>query len=155
MLAKIGNVFFNESRLEKYLRLTKVLFVLGVVLVICFPIISENTYNVEKHLKNSPQITLDVFSTYYKKYFTATLWDIQTDPALHFALQIFRQTASPDELDRKILSKHFVSPRGDKKKFIMINLVYNKRVHSFTSAYKANLVFYVLMHLLQDTPNVP
>ena len=83
------------------------------------------------------------------------MWDIQTDPALHFALQIFRQTTSPNEHDNKILSKHFISPRGDRKKFIMINLIYNKFVRSFTSAYKANLVFYVLMHLLQDTLNVP
>ena len=78
------------------------------------------------------------------------MWDIQIDPALNFALQISKQTTIPNEHDNKILSKHFISPRGDRKKFIMINLIYNKFIHSFTSAYKANLVFYVLMYLLQE-----
>ena len=73
MLTKVGSIFFNEEKLPKYKKLSGILFIVGIIAIIAFPYLSEETYIVEKLLKNSPmigvQINTEMFNTCQKKYF--------------------------------------------------------------------------------------
>ena len=153
MLTKVGAIFFNEDKLPKYKKLGGILFIIGIIALVAFPYLSEETYIVEKLLKNSPmigvQITAEMFNTCQKKYFYSSAKDAQKDFALYFAKQIF----DPDNAER-IYSKNFLAPRGDKKKFIMINLIYQKNPFDINKANKANSLFYTLMHFLSNKDNV-
>ena len=153
MLTKVGSIFFNEEKLPKYKKLSGILFIVGIIAIIAFPYLSEETYIVEKLLKNSPmigvQINTEMFNTCQKKYFYSSVRDTQKDFALYFSKQIF----DPDNAER-IYSKNFLAPRGDKKKFIMINLIYQKNPFDINKANKANSLFYTLMHFLSNKDNV-
>ena len=153
MLTKVGSIFFNEEKLPKYKKLSGILFIIGIIAIIAFPYLNEETYIVEKLLKNSAmigvQMNTEMFNTCQKKYFYSSVKEAQKDFDLYFSKQIF----DPDNAER-IYSKNFLAPRGDKKKFIMINLIYQKNPFDVNKANKANSLFYTLMHFLSNKDNV-
>lgn len=155
MLAKLGAVFFNEDRLPKYKHLGYILILFGIFAAMAFPYLAEETYIIEKFFKNSGMLNNQLTSTFFndcqERYFKTKNEHIQKDNDLYFSNQIFSN--DPANLDR-IYSKSFPAPRGDKKKFIMFNLIYPKISYNIEAYQKANAIWYTIMRFLSNKDNV-
>ena len=152
MLERAGSVIFDESKLDKYKKITNIIFLIGILSIIAIPLLGENNYIIEKQLKdsqiNSSLKNKEIFIILLKKYFEMTSEESLTDPIYKFSEEIFTQ--SPNIAYNKIISKFFHSPRGEKVKFMIINLIYDKNLYKREIIKKANSLFYFLMKYLSE-----
>ena len=152
MLERAGSVIFDESKLDKYKKITNIIFLIGILSIIGIPLLGENNYIIEKQLKdasiNNSIKSKEQFIILLKKYFEMTSEESLKDPIYKFSDEIFTQSKNiPYD---KIISKFFHSPRGEKVKFMMINLIYDKNLYKKEIIKKANSLFYFLMKYLSD-----
>ena len=152
MLERAGSVIFDESKLDKYKKITNYIFLIGILSIIAIPLLGENNYIIEKQLKdaqiNSSIKNKEQFILLLKQYFEMTSEESINDSIYIFCEEIFTQ--SPNISYNKIISKFFHSPRGEKVKFMIINLIYDKNLYNREIIKKANSLFYFLMKYLSE-----
>ncbi len=44
MLERAGSVIFDESKLDKYKKITNIIFLIGILSIIAIPLLGENNY---------------------------------------------------------------------------------------------------------------
>ena len=152
MLEKITNQIFTEKKMNKMLKLSKISFFLGIILVIVFPLLSQNIKIEEKQLRNtslfSRKINNNEFSSYFKSYF----YELNNeDEIFNFCTKIFKNTSNIKYND--IYTKNILSPRGKKLHLIQINLIYDK-YKNLENTKNTNFVFYALIKYLSDKKNI-
>lgn len=154
MLNKIGNVFLSEERIEKFKYITNKLFIVGLLVIIFFPSFSKKINIIEKFYMNSSQINYQNnfkdFQDSYIKYMKASLQEINNDDVLKFSKTPFIN--NDIQQNNIIYTKNFNSVRGAKRKFIMINLIYEKT--NLIKENKSNAMFYSFMKFLSDKQNI-
>ena len=152
MLEKITNQIFTEKKMNKMLKLSKISYFLGIILVIVFPLLSQNIKIEEKQLRNtslfSRKINNNEFSSYFKTYFYESNND---DEIFNFCTKIFKNTSNIKYND--IYTKNILSPRGKKLHLIQINLIYDK-YKNIENTKNTNFVFYALIKYLSDKKNI-
>ena len=152
MLEKITNQIFAEKKMKKFLKISRIAFFLGLVLVLAFPLLSRHIKIEEKQLRNtslfSRKINNNDFSNNYNTYFFHPDYN---DEILNFCTKIFKNTTNIKYND--IFTKNIISPRGKKLHLIQINLIYDTK-KNIEIAKKSNFVFYTLIKYLSDKNNI-
>ena len=81
MLNKIGNLFLSESRLNKFRSISNKIFLLGILVIIFFPLISKKLSIIEKFFMNTMQINykqnIKEFQESYLEYMNAKEYEIK------------------------------------------------------------------------------
>ncbi len=151
MLNNFLAVIIDESKLAIFKKISNILFILGILSIIGLPLLGKKLYIVEKQLLNAELInSLDYnkFIDYQYKYFTMSEEEKLNDSIYKFCDGfIFQPKSTPYN---KINSRIFHSQRGEKIKFIMINLIYDQNLNNFIILKKANSIFYSLFSFLSD-----
>ena len=141
MLNNFLAVIIDESKLAIFKKISNILFILGILSIIGLPLLGKKLYIVEKQLLNAELInSLDYnkFIDYQYKYFTMSEEEKLNDSIYKFCDGfIFQPKSTPYN---KINSRIFHSPRGQKIKFIMINLIYDQNITNFFMLKKANFL---------------
>ena len=151
MLNNFLGVVIDESKLDTFKKISNILFILGIISIIALPLFGKNLYITEKQLFNANLfdfIDTNKFSDYQFKYFSMSEEEKLNDSLYKFCDGFFLQSNSTPY--NKINSRIFHSPRGEKIKFIMINLIYNQNLSNFVNLKKANSIFYVLIKFISD-----
>ena len=151
MLNNFLGVIIDESKLDKFKKISNILFILGIISIIALPLLGKNLYIIEKQLSNADMIdaiNFNTFTDYQIKYFSMSEEEKLNDSIYKFCDGfIFQPKSTPYN---KINSRIFHSPRGQKIKFIMINLIYEQNITNFFMLKKANSIFYSLISFLSD-----
>ena len=158
MLIKVGSYLLTLKKIDKLKKISEILFYCGIILVFAFPLISEQTFIEEKQLKNTPilrrTINKDTFTTNYREYLSAmNQTNVTTNNILSFCLNIL--LGKENKSYNYIYTKEILSPRGEKLKFIQINLIYDKNLKDKQSMLSAHIVFYTIIKFYSDQNNVP
>ncbi len=148
------------NHLEELKILSEILFYCGILLIFVFPLISESTYIKDFQLKNTPiltrEISKDIFEQSYREYLSildGTNNITHTNKILQFCLNVLMGTGKKPY--NYIYTKEILSPRGDKLKFIQINLIYDPNIPNKESMLKANIIFYSILKFYSDQNNIP
>ena len=138
--------------MKKFLKLSRIAFFLGLVLVLAFPLLSRHIKIEEKQLRNtslfSRKINNNDFSNNYNTYFFQPDYN---DEILNFCTKIFKNTTNIKY--NEIYTKNIISPRGRKLHLIQINLIYDTK-KNIENTKKTNFVFYALIKYLSDKNNI-
>ena len=158
MLIKLGSFFLASKKIEKLHRLSEILFFCGIILIFAFPLISEHTFIEEKQLKNTPlfsrDIDKDIFIDNYREYLSVlNKTSSIKNNILKFCLDVLLGTENKPY--NYIYTKEIMSPRGEKLKFIQINLIYDPDSKNKESMLRANIVFYTIIKFYSDQNNIP
>ena len=158
MLIKLGSFFLASKKIEKLHKISEILFVCGIILIFAFPLISEHTFIEEKQLKNTPlfsrDIDRDIFIANYREYLSVLNKTSNiTNKILKFCLDVLLGTEN--KTYNYIYTKEIISPRGEKLKFIQINLIYDPNLKNKESMLRANIVFYTIINFYSDQNNIP
>lgn len=158
MLIKVGSYLLTLKKIDKLKKISEILFYFGIILVFAFPLISEQTFIEEKQLKNTPilrrAIDKDTFTKNYREYLSAmNHTNTTTNKILSFCLDILMGTENKSY--NYIYSKEILSPRGEKLKFIQINLIYDRHSIKKQSMLSAHIVFYTIIKFYSDQNNIP
>ena len=148
----------NPQYIQYFHRISKYLFYYGIILIFAFPLISEKTFIEEKQLKNtvlfSRDIYIDIFKENYKEYLSALNQSSNiNNKILKFCLDVLMGTEKRPY--NYIYKKEILSPRGEKLKFIQINLIYDSNSKNKESMIRANIVFYNIIKFYSDENNIP
>ena len=157
MLIKIGSFFLTTKKINKLHKISEILFYCGIILIFAFPLISEHTFIEEKQLKNTPLLSRDInkdnFIQCYREYLSALNHTANiTNEILQFCLDIL--AGKEKKPYNYIYTKEILSPRGEKFKFIQINLIYDPNLKNKDSMYRANIVFYTILKFYSDQNNI-
>ena len=160
MLIKLGSYLLASQKENILHKISEFLFYCGIILIFAFPLISENTFIEEKQLKNTPifsrDIDKDIFIQSYREYLSTlngTINITNTNKILKFCLDILMGVENKPY--NYIYTKEILSPRGEKLKFIQINLIYNPKLKNKESMLRANIVFYSILKFYSDQNNIP
>jgi hypothetical protein len=145
MLAKVGNLLVDEKQVKKFKKISMITFIIGIVLFITLPLLTERIYILEKQLKGSEhfanQISSEFVLTSVKEYFNLAK-DYKFDKQqniVDYMKYVFNKEKFKNTFSREILSKNslkvdfeeevftvpIISQRGDRTKYIMINIIYD------------------------------
>ena len=154
-MIKLGNYLLTSE----YIHIVSIILMFGgLILVFIFPLLGENTFIEEKQLKNTPllsrDIDLETFRQNYKEYLTS-LNETSKMPnkILQFCIDILLNKENKPY--NYIYTKEIMSPRGDKLKFIQINLIYDPNLKEKESMLRGNIVFYSILKFYSDQNNIP
>ena len=155
MLIKLANYCLTTKKIHNC---SEILFYFGVILIFAFPLISENTFIEEKQLKNTPLFSRDInkdnFIQCYREYLSALNHTMNiTNEILQFCLDIL--TGKENRPYNYIYTKEIMSPRGEKLKFIQINLIYDSKLKNKDIMFRANIIFYTILKFYNDQNNIP
>ena len=160
MLIKVVSFLLTSKKIEKFHKISEFLFYFGILLIFAFPLLSENTFIEEKQLKNTPifnrDIDKDIFLQSYGEYLSVlngTNNITSTNKILEFCLNVL--IGKEKKPYNYIYTKEILSPRGDKLKFIQINLIYDPNSENKESMLRANIVFYSILKFYSDQNNIP
>ena len=160
MLVKIVSSLLTSKKIEKFHKISEFLFYFGILLIFAFPLLSEHTFIEEKQLKNTPilsrDIDKDIFLQSYREYLSVlngTTNITNTNKILEFCLNVLM--GKEKKPFNYIYTKEILSPRGDKLKFIQINLIYDPNLEKKESMLRANIVFYSILKFYSDQNNIP
>ena len=158
MLIKIGSYLLTSKEKNKLKIISELLFIFGIILIFAFPLISEPTFIEEMQLKNTPilrrEINRDTFTTNYRDYLSAMMYtNTTTNKILSFCLDVLM--GKENRSYNYIYTKEISSPRGEKLKFIQINLIYDRYAKKNQSMLCANIVFYTIIKFYSDQNNIP
>ena len=138
----------------------EIIFYCGIILIFAFPLLSEHTFIEEKQLKNTPilsrDIDKDIFLQSYGEYLSVlngTNNITSTNKILEFCLNVLM--GKEKKPYNYIYTKEILTPRGDKLKFIQINLIYDPNLENKESMLRANIVFYSILKFYSDQNNIP
>ena len=157
MLIKIGSYLLTLKNIDKLIKISEIFFYIGVFLILAFPLISEPTFIEEKQLKNTRiirrEIDLDTFDRNYKDYLSAMNNTNSTNnKLLSFCFNILM--GKENKSYNYVYSKEILSPRGEKLKFIQINLIYDINTKKKQSMFSANLIFYNIIKFYSNKSNI-
>ena len=160
MLIKVGSYILTSKKIETLHKISEILFYFGIILIFAFPLLSEHTFIEEKQLKNTPilsrDIDKDIFIQSYREYLSilnGTNNITNTNKILEFCLNVLM--GKEKKPYNYIYTKEILSPRGDKLKFIQINLIYDPNLENKESMLRANIVFYSILKFYSDQNNIP
>ena len=158
MLIKIGSYLLTSKEIYKLKKFSELLFIFGIILIFAFPLISEPTFIEEKQLKNTPilrkEIDRDTFNKNFRDYLSAMIYaNTTTNKILSFCLNVLM--GKENRSYNYIYTKEILSPRGEKLKFIQINLIYDRYAKKKQSMLSANIVFYSIIKFYSDQNNIP
>ena len=156
MLIKTGYLILMTKKTES---ISEILFYFGIILIFAFPLISEHTFIEEKQLKNTPifkrDIDIEFFKQSYREYLSVlngTNKITNTNKILELCLNaLMGKEKKPYNY---FYTKEILSPRGDKLKFIQINLIYDPNLENKESMVRANIVFYTILKFYSDQNNI-
>ena len=152
MLEKLTYQIFAEKKMKKFVKVSRICYFLGVILVMVFPLLSEYIKIEEKQLRNTSlfarKINNNDFSSYLSTYFSNPDYG---DEIFNFCTKIFQNTTQIKY--NEIFTKNIISPRGRKMHLIQINLIYD-RIKNLENTKKTNFVFYALIKFLSDKKNI-
>lgn len=156
MLAKIGSLFLEEEKVVKWKKICRVLFLLGIIFLFSIPFLAEDCYLTEKLMKNSPVINIHLSRAFFEeavKEYNKTEYDPKSsNTLLSFAKRPFAPRKS--FLYNQVFSHTIRAPRGDRKKLLLINLIYDPISLSYPIANKANSYIYAFMKFLSNQDNI-
>ena len=155
MLIHLANYCLTTKKIHNC---SEILFYFGVILIFAFPLISENTFIEEKQLKNTPLFSRDInkdnFIQCYREYLSALNHTMNiTNEILQFCLDIL--TGKENRPYNYVYTKEIMSPRGEKLKFIQINLIYDSKLKNKDIMFRANIIFYTILKFYNDQNNIP
>ena len=158
MLIKIGQFFLTSKKEDKLHKISEILFYLGIILIFAFPLISEQTFIEEKQLKNTPLLSRDIdkdnFIQSYREYLSSFNHTANiTNQILKFCYIVLMGIENKPY--NYIYTKEIMSPRGEKLKFIQINLIYDPNLENKEIMLRANIVFYTILKFYSDQNNIP
>ena len=160
MFIKVVSSILTSKKIEKFHKISEILFYCGIILIFAFPLLSEHTFIEEKQLKNTPilsrDIDKDIFLQSYREYLSVlngTNNITDTNTILEFCLNVLM--GKEKKPYNYIYTKEILSPRGDKLKFIQINLIYDPNLENKESMLRANIVFYSILKFYSDQNNIP
>ncbi len=158
MLIKLGSFFLTSKTIDKLHKISEILFFCGIILIFAFPLISEHTFIEEKQLKNTPlfsrDIDKDIFIESYREYLSVLNKTSNiTNEILKFCLDVLMGKGNKSY--NYIYTKEIMSPRGEKLKFIQINLIYDPNLENKESMLRANIIFYTILKFYSDQNNIP
>mgnify|MGYP003571342857 CR=1 FL=1 len=160
MFIKVVSSILTSKKIEKFHKISEILFYLGIILIFAFPLLSEQTFIEEKQLKNTPilsrDIDKDIFIQSYREYLSVlngTNNITNTNKILEFCINVLM--GKEKKPYNYIYTKEILSPRGDKLKFIQINLIYDPNLKNKESMLRANIVFYSILKFYSDQNNIP
>ena len=156
MLEKIGTILFSSNQIQKYKKFSRILFIIGILLTIYFPLLSEIIKPIEKQLRfgvrKNTQYTKSLIQedliTYFNKFHNNNNnndFNKKISDSLNFSYSIFKN--DPFRKYNTIYTKNILSPRGERIKFIMINIIYDL-TQKIETQFKLNFVFYSLINFL-------
>ena len=159
MLIKASSYILTSKKILILQKISEFLFFCGIILIFAFPLISESTFIKEAQLKNTPILSRDIdkdtFQQSYREYLSVlngTNNITNTNKILQFCLNVLMG------IEKKpynyIYTKEILSPRGDKLKFIQINLIYDPNLSNKESMLRANIVFYTILKFYSDQNNI-
>ena len=155
LLEKLFAILLKADKLHK---ISEILSVFGIILIFAFPLMGENTFIEEKQLKNTPilsrDIDKDIFIQSYREYLSSlnSTSNIR-NKILTFCLNVIMNKENKSY--NYIYSKEIMSPRGEKFKFIQINLIYDPNLTNKEIMLRANIVFYTIIKFYSDQNNIP
>ena len=128
MIINLGSYLLTLKEIDKLKKISEILFYFGVILIFAFPLISEPTFIEDQQLKNTPilkrEIDKNTFNRNYKDYLSAmNNTNITNNEILSFCFNILM--GKENKSYNYIYTKEILSPRGEKLKFIQINLIYD------------------------------
>jgi len=179
MLAKFGNVLIDENKITKYKKLSFYVFILGIIFFFGLPFLSNKIFITEKQSKNSEifynQFKSDFYSSELKRLkedfqkvrsiFNSNGENLDSNSNILKKIDVYDHDQYEENLINKklmvnLLSKknekeiqtvEIKSQRGDRLKFIMINVIYTRNlnpgnilfdvfsfINHFSSKYKSN-----------------
>ena len=156
MLEKNGTILFSSNQIQKYKKFSRILFIIGILLAIYFPLLSEIIKPIEKQLRfgvrKNTQYTksliqedlITYFNTFHNKN-NNNDFNKKISDSLNFSYSIFKN--DPFRKYNTIYTKNILSPRGERIKFIMINIIYDL-TQKIETQFKLNFVFYSLINFL-------
>lgn len=112
MLAKLGNLIINENKINSYKKLSHILLILGILIFIVLPLLSNRIFITEKQLKSSDA----VYNQYKFEFFTKEMREILLNKKIINNLDFNNESQILESI-------HINSPRGERNKFIMINII--------------------------------
>ena len=159
MLEKIGVIIFSSNKIPQYKKISRILFIIGILLAIYFPLLSEIIkpiekqlrYGVRKNNKYTKQLIQEDLITYFNTFQTLNNnnnnynFNNKISDSLNFSYSIFKN--DPFRKYNTIYTKNILSPRGERIKFIMINIIYDLS-QNIESQFKLNFAFYSLINFL-------
>ena len=157
MLIKLGFSLLTLKKIDKLKKISELLFYFGIILIFAFPLLSEPTFIEEKQLKNTPilsrAIDKDTFTQNYRDYLSAmNNLNASTNKILSFCLKILLGTENKPY--NYIYTKDILAPRGERLKFMQINLIYDKHSIKKQSMLSAHIVFYTIIKYYSDQNNI-
>ena len=157
MLIKIGSYLLTLKKIDKLIKISEIFFYIGVFLILAFPLISESTFIEEKQLKNTRiirrEIDKDTFDRNYKDYLSAmNNTNTTNNKLLSFCFNILM--GKENKSYNYVYTKEILSPRGEKLKFIQINLIYDINTTKKQSMFSANLIFYNIIKFYSNKSNI-
>jgi len=148
------------NHIEELKIISEILFYCGILLIFAFPLISESTYIKDFQLKNTPILTREISKNIFEKSYGEYLSVLDgtnnitnTNKILQFCLDVLM--GKENKPYNYIYRKEILSPRGDKLKFIQINLIYDPNTTNKESMLKANIIFYSILKFYSDQNNIP
>ena len=158
MLIKIGSLFLKRENIAIMTIISEFFFYFGILVIFAFPLISEQTFIEEKQLKNTPLLSRDIdkdnFIQSYREYLSALNHTKNiTNKILGFCLDVLM--GKENKSYNHIYTKEIMSPRGEKLKFIQINLIYDPNLKNKEIMLRANIVFYTILKFYSDKNNIP
>ena len=158
MLIIIWSKFFDRENIARISLISEIFFYFGIIMIFAFPLISEQTFIEEKQLKNTPLLSRDIdkdnFIQSYREYLSALNHTRNiTNKILKFCLDVLM--GKENKSYNYIYTKEIMSPRGEKLKFIQINLIYDPNLKYKEVMLRANIVFYTILKFYSDQNNIP
>ena len=158
MLIKIGSLFLKRENIAIMTIISEFFFYFGILVIFAFPLISEQTFIEEKQLKNTPLLSRDIdkdnFIQSYREYLSALNHTKNiSNKILEFCLDVLM--GKENKSYNHIYTKEIMSPRGEKLKFIQINLIYDPNLKNKEIMLRANIVFYTILKFYSDKNNIP
>ena len=153
MIKIISHIFFSSNYLKYRIIISNIFFILGIILIFAFPLLSENTFINENQLKNTPLHQRDIDKDFFIKSYQEYLNNANTiNEILKFCQNVLNNNSNPYNF---IYSKEIISPRGDKLRFIQINLIYEPNLKNKEKIHKANVIIYTILKFYSDPNNIP
>ena len=153
MIKIISHIFFSSNYLKYRIIISNIFFILGIILIFAFPLLSENTFINENQLKNTPLHQRDIDKDFFIKSYQEYLNNANTiNEILKFCQNVLNNNSNPYNF---IYSKEIISPRGDKLRFIQINLIYEPNIKNNEKIHKANIIIYTILKFYSDPNNIP
>ena len=158
MLIKIASFFLTSKKEDMLHKISEIFFFFGIIMIFAFPLLSENTFIEEKQLKNTPILSRDIDKEIFIQSYREYLSSLNSTTIINNTILAFCLNAIMNKENKSynyIYTKEIISPRGQKFKFIQINLIYDPNLKNKEMMIRSNIVFYTILKFYSDQNNIP